>query len=44
MRIEMEKKHVLFDLDGVLLDSETDLEWLDRALQEALEDLVDYLL
>jgi phosphoglycolate phosphatase len=35
----MEKKNVLFDLDGVLLDSESDLEWLNRALKDALEDL-----
>ncbi len=28
--------HVVFDLDGVLLDSESDLDWLDRALDETL--------
>lgn len=28
---------VVFDLDGVLLDSESDLSWLDRALAETLE-------
>ena len=31
--------HLAFDLDGVLLDSESDLGWLDRALAAALEDL-----
>ncbi len=29
--------HVVFDMDGVLLDSKTDLSWLDRALDETLE-------
>lgn len=29
--------HVVFDLDGVLLDSESDLSWLDSALDETLE-------
>ncbi|MFW5918768.1 MAG: HAD family hydrolase [Halanaeroarchaeum sp.] len=29
--------HVVFDLDGVLLDSESDLSWLDSALEETLE-------
>lgn len=29
--------HVVFDLDGVLLDSESDLTWLDRALDRTLE-------
>lgn len=29
--------HVVFDLDGVLLDSESDLSWLDTALDETLE-------
>ncbi|MFB6085216.1 MAG: HAD family hydrolase [Halodesulfurarchaeum sp.] len=28
--------HVAFDMDGVLLDSESDLSWLDRALTETL--------
>ncbi|MDZ7850668.1 MAG: HAD hydrolase-like protein [Halodesulfurarchaeum sp.] len=28
--------HVAFDMDGVLLDSESDLSWLDRALEETL--------
>lgn len=28
--------HAVFDLDGVLLDSETDLSWLDRALSATL--------
>lgn len=28
--------YVVFDLDGVLLDSESDLSWLDRALAETL--------
>jgi len=28
--------HVVFDMDGVLLDSESDLSWLDRALDETL--------
>jgi phosphoglycolate phosphatase len=28
--------HVIFDLDGVLLDSETDLAWLHDALEETL--------
>lgn len=31
--------HLAFDLDGVLLDSETDREWLDRALAAALHEL-----
>jgi phosphoglycolate phosphatase len=31
--------HLAFDLDGVLLDSETDRGWLDRALAAALEEL-----
>lgn len=31
--------HVVFDLDGVLLDSESDLAWLDRALDAALREL-----
>lgn len=31
--------HVAFDLDGVLLDSERDHAWLDRALVAALEEL-----
>lgn len=35
----MKDKNVLFDLDGVLLDSESGLEWLNRALKDALEDL-----
>lgn len=29
--------YVVFDLDGVLLDSESDLSWLDRAMGETLE-------
>ena len=29
--------HVVFDMDGVLLDSESDLAWLDRALRATLE-------
>lgn len=29
--------HVVFDMDGVLLDSESDLSWLDRALDRTLE-------
>lgn len=28
--------HVAFDMDGVLLDSESKLDWLDRALEETL--------
>ena len=28
--------HVAFDLDGVLLDSGSDLSWLDRALALSL--------
>ncbi len=35
----MKDKYVIFDLDGVLLDSESDLEWLNRALERALEEL-----
>lgn len=31
--------HVAFDLDGVLLDSESDRDWLDRALGAALDEL-----
>lgn len=31
--------HLAFDLDGVLLDSESDLGWLDRALEGALTEL-----
>lgn len=30
---------LVFDLDGVLLDSGTDLAWLDRALEAALNEL-----
>lgn len=30
---------MVFDLDGVLLDSESDLSWLNRALKEALNEL-----
>ena len=30
--------HVIFDLDGVLLDSESDLSWLDRALDRTLAE------
>lgn len=30
---------LVFDLDGVLLDSETDRAWLDRALKAALDEL-----
>ena len=33
------KNKVIFDLDGVLLDSETNLDWLDRALKRALKEL-----
>jgi phosphoglycolate phosphatase len=29
--------HVVFDMDGVLLDSRADLSWLDRALDDTLE-------
>ncbi len=39
LRIVMKDKYVIFDLDGVLLDSESDLEWLNRALKRALEEL-----
>lgn len=35
----MNHKKVIFDLDGVLLDSETNLDWLDRAMERALEEL-----
>jgi len=35
----MKKDKVVFDLDGVLLDSETNLGWLDRALINALDEL-----
>lgn len=31
--------HLVFDLDGVLLDSESDLGWLERALDAALDEL-----
>ena len=31
--------HVGFDLDGVLLDSESDLAWLDRGLDSALDEI-----
>lgn len=31
--------HLVFDMDGVLLDSASDLSWLDRALDGALEAL-----
>lgn len=31
--------HVIFDLDGVLLDSESDLSWLEDALDATLRDL-----
>lgn len=31
--------HLAFDLDGVLLDSETDRDWLHRALAAALDEL-----
>lgn len=31
--------HVVFDLDGVLLDSETDLSWLERALDATLREV-----
>lgn len=31
--------HLVFDLDGVLLDSESDLSWLDRALDAAIAEL-----
>ncbi|APE95289.1 HAD family hydrolase [Halodesulfurarchaeum formicicum] len=29
--------HVVFDMDGVLLDSQAELGWLDRALDETLQ-------
>lgn len=35
----MKRDRVIFDLDGVLLDSETNLDWLDRALTRALVEL-----
>ncbi|MBS3787004.1 HAD family hydrolase [Candidatus Bipolaricaulota bacterium] len=35
----MNSKKAIFDLDGVLLDSETNLDWLDRAIEKALEEL-----
>ncbi|MFP4135945.1 MAG: HAD family hydrolase [Candidatus Acetothermia bacterium] len=34
----MRKERVVFDLDGVLLDSESDLSWLDRAFRKALKE------
>ena len=34
-----DKNKVIFDLDGVLLDSETNLDWLDRSLKRALNEL-----
>ncbi|MFB6291341.1 MAG: HAD family hydrolase [Candidatus Bipolaricaulia bacterium] len=35
----MKNDKIIFDLDGVLLDSETNLDWLNRALSRALEEL-----
>ncbi|MCF7875457.1 HAD-IA family hydrolase [Candidatus Bipolaricaulota bacterium] len=35
----MKKEKIIFDLDGVLLDSEGDLEWLDRAIRKALKEI-----
>jgi phosphoglycolate phosphatase len=35
----MKTDNVVFDLDGVLLDSETNLDWLDRAMERTLEKL-----
>lgn len=35
----MKKDNIIFDLDGVLLDSETNLDWLNRALSNALNEL-----
>ncbi len=35
----MKEKKIVFDLDGVLLDSEADLDWLDRAISKALKEI-----
>jgi len=35
----MKKEKIIFDLDGVLLDSEGDLEWLDQAIRKALKEI-----
>ncbi len=35
----MKADKIAFDLDGVLLDSERDLEWLERAIGAALKEL-----
>jgi phosphoglycolate phosphatase len=35
----MKTDNVVFDLDGVLLDSETNLDWLDRAMERTLDEL-----
>lgn len=39
MNSEDDRKRIIFDLDGVLLDSEADLAWLDEALINALKEL-----
>lgn len=35
----MKKDKIAFDLDGVLLDSESNLDWLDRAIHKALDEM-----
>ncbi len=35
----MKKEKIIFDLDGVLLDSEGNLKWLDRAIRNALQEI-----
>jgi phosphoglycolate phosphatase len=39
MDTESHRDRIIFDLDGVLLDSESDLDWLEEAICAALEDL-----
>lgn len=37
--INVNQERIVFDLDGVLLNSEEDLDWLDEALRCALKEL-----